>query len=149
MKYFSFLLALSSLFFFTACDGPSLSGKTVTKEYYTGGQIRTEYIMDDKAGRNGLIKRYGYEGNVISTETIRNGVKDGYMKLYNSKGLVIRIKPYVNGRVQGTQKDLYENGDILATVPYVNGVRNGVAYVYRKDGSVDRRVTFKNDRMVN
>ncbi len=149
MKYLFFLLSLSVLFSFTACDGPSLSGKIVTKEYYTGGSIRTEYIMDDKAGRNGLIKRYGYDGNVISTETLRNGVKHGAMKLYNNKGLVIRIKPYVNGRVQGTLKDLYENGDVLATIPYVNGVRSGVAYVYRKDGTVERRVTFKNDRMVN
>ena len=146
MKY---LLLLLSLFIFAACDGPNFSGKTITKEYYTGGSIRTEYIMDDKAGRNGLIKRYGYDSNVISTETVRNGVKHGKMRLYNTKGLVIREKPYVNGRVQGTLKDFYENGDVLATIPYVNGVRNGVAYVYRKDGSVERRVTFKNDRMVN
>jgi len=147
MKYF--LLSLFTLFFFTACDGPSLSGKTITKEYYTGGQVRTEYIMDDKAGRNGIIKRYGYEGNVISVEPIRNGVKHGKVKLYNEKGLVIRITPYVNGRIEGTQKDLYENGDVMATIPYKNGIRNGVAYLYRKDGSVARRVTFKNNRMQN
>ena len=147
MKYF--LFSLFTLFFFTACDGPGLSGKTVTKEYYTGGQVRTEYIMDDKAGRNGLIKRYGYGGEVISTEPIRNGVKHGKVKLYNEKGLVMRITPYVNGRIEGIQKDLYENGDVMATIPYHNGVKNGVAYLYRKDGSVARRVTFKNNRMLN
>lgn len=149
MKYISLLLFLLVLFLFTACDGLNLSGKTITKEYYTGGQVRTEYIMDDKTNRNGFIKRYGYDGNVISTETIRNGVLHGKMRLYNVKGLLIREKPYVNGRVHGTLRDFYENGEIMATIPYVNGVRNGVAYVYRKDGSVERRVTFKNDRMVN
>lgn len=149
MKYLSLLLPLFVLLSLSGCDGPSLLGKTVKKEYYTGGKVRTEYIMDDKAGRNGLIKRYGYEGNVISTETIKNGVRNGTMRLYDAEGLVLRETPYVNGMIHGTQKDLYKNGDTLATIPYVNGVRNGVAFSYRKDGSIAKRVIFKNNRIVN
>ena len=148
MKISSFFLVLFSLLFFTACEGPSL-GKKVEKEYYTGGKVRSEFIMTDSAGQHGELKKYGYDGHVTSVVNISNGVKDGMEIWYDSKHRVIRNIPYVNGKIHGTLKELYPNGDVMATVPYQSGMRNGQAFSYNKDGSVYRKVLFKNGRMTN
>jgi len=148
MKASSLFLVLFSVIFFTACEGPSLGGK-VEKEYYTGGKVRSEFIMSDSTGQNGELKKYGYEGHLTSLVSISNGVKNGMEVWYDQKGRVIRNVPYVNGRIDGTLKEFYPNGDIMATLPYQSGMRNGKAFSYNKDGSVHRKVIFKNGRMIN
>ena len=45
--------------------------------------------MDDDTEQNGLLKRYGYNGNVTSTVTIHNGVKDGVETGFDDHGRVI------------------------------------------------------------
>ena len=77
MKKLSLFLSIFVLLFLSACQEPGLSGKTVKKEYYTGGKLRSEFIMNDDSGQNGLRKEYGYDGHVISTVHIRNGVPHG------------------------------------------------------------------------
>ena len=148
MKALSLFLVLFSLVFFTACEGPSLGGK-VKKEYYTGGKIRSEFIMTDSTGQNGELKKYGYEGHLTSTVQINNGVKNGIETWYDKKGRPIRKVPYINGKKHGVLKEFYPNGDVMATIPYQNSMRNGEAFSYNKDGSVHRKVIFRNDRMIN
>ena len=150
MKKLSILLLISILFALNGCNNePSLGDKKVKKEYYTGGDIRSEFIMDDDTGKNGILKEYRYNGIIASTVRMRNGVNDGMKLVYDNNGLVIRRIPYVNGEIHGTVQDLYPNGDILATIPYTNGIRNGQAFSYSTDGSVYRSVTFKNNKIVN
>jgi len=150
MKKLSIFLFIFTLFTMTGCENqPSMEGKTVKKSYYTGGDLRSEFIMDDKSGKNGILKEYRYNGILASTVRIRNGVNDGMKLIYDNNGLVIRRIPYINGEIHGTVQDLYPNGDILATIPYKSGMRNGQAFSYKTDGSVYRSVTFKNDKIVN
>lgn len=150
MKKLSILLFISILFTLNGCKNEASPGnKTVKKEYYTGGDLRSEFIMDDASGKNGLRKEYRYNGILASTVRIRNGVNDGMKLIYDNNGLIIRRIPYVNGEIHGTVQDLYPNGDILATIPYKNGMRNGQAFSYSTDGSVYRSVTFKNNKIVN
>jgi len=149
MKKLCLSLLVFILFVLNGCTEPSIGGNMVKKEYYTGGQIRSEFIMDDKTGKNGILKEYRYNGILASTVRVTNGVNNGMKLIYDNDGLIIRKIPYVNGRIDGTVKDLYPNGEILATIPYKNGVRNGQAFSYSRDGSVYRSVTFKDDRIVN
>ena len=149
MKHLSVLLSIFILLSFTACDSPSMSGKKVHKEYFKGGQLRSEFIMDDSTGQNGLFKEYNYDGNKLSSVGMRNGVKHGTEYMYDAKGRVMRADPYVNGRIHGTRKDFYPNGDVLASIPYQKGVRRGYAFVYNKDGSINKKVMFRNNKMVN
>jgi antitoxin component YwqK of YwqJK toxin-antitoxin module len=149
MKKLSFFLSIFVFLTLNGCNEPGLSDKTVKKEYYTGGELRSEFIMDDKSGKNGLLKEYRYGGILASTVRMRNGVNDGMKLIYDNNGLIIRRVPYVNGEIHGTVQDLYPNGDILATIPYKSGMRNGQAFSYNTDGSVYRSVTFRNNKMVN
>ncbi len=149
MKKLSLILATFLLLFFTACSSPSFGGKEVKKEYFTNGQIRTEFIMDDKTGKNGLLKKYGYNGELTSTVHILNGVKNGTETWYDVKQREIRKVPYVNGTIHGTMTELYENGDTMVTIPFKYGKKDGVAYAYNRDGSVFKKVTYRNGKITN
>ena len=149
MKHLSLLLPIFVLLSFTACDGPSMSGGKVHKEYFKGGQLRSEFIMDDSTGQNGLFIEYNYDGKKLTSVRMKNGVKNGDEHIYDAKGRVMRSDPYVNGRIHGTRKDFYENGDVLASIPYRKGMRSGQAFVYNKDGSINKKVMFRNNKMVN
>lgn len=149
MKKLSLLLSVFVLLLLTACDSPSLSGKEVKKTYFTGGGLQTEFIMDDKTGMNGVLKKYGYSGKLTSSVHIANGVKSGVETGYDESGRVLWRLNYVNGRQEGIQSAYYPNGDVMVTYTYRNGVKNGVAQTYRRDGSVAKKVMYRNDRLSN
>ena len=150
MKALSLFLVLFSLFFFTACEGPSVGGKgKVKKEYYTGGKIRSEFIMTDSSGHNGLLKKYGYESHLTSTVNIRNGVKHGTETWYDNKGRVIQKVPYINGEKHGVQTGHYPNGDVMMSITYQSNVAHGKATKYNQDGTINQQVVYRNGRIVN
>lgn len=151
MKHFSLILLAAFITIFSGCggDGPSTTssfGKNVKKEYYTGGMIRSEFIMDDNTEMNGIRKEYGYDGKLTSMATIRNGVKEGTEKWYDPDNRVILTVPYVDGRKDGTQTAYYPNGQPMITIPFVKGMKHGTAVAYKKDGSVYQTIKYQNDQ---
>ena len=147
---YKFILFVTLFIFqFTGCTSPQLSGANVKKEYFTGGQIRSELIMDDSMGKSGVLKKYGYNGKVTSIVTIHNSVKDGIETWFDPEERLIRKVPYVNGRIHGTLLELYENGDTMVSIPFTNGTRNGMAKSYKQDGSVYKTVIYKNGKIIN
>jgi len=130
-------------------DIPSIFESNVKKEYFTGGKLRSEFIMSDKSGQNGLLKRYGYNGKLTSTVLIHNGVKNGTEILFDPHGRILKRTPYVNGRKQGILEAYYPNGDIMAQITYVNNIRQGKAVKYNMDGSINQQVVFKDGYLAN
>ncbi|WP_295420506.1 hypothetical protein [Sulfurovum sp.] len=152
MKKLSMFLSLLLMVFVTGCSTPDLSssfGKKVKKEYFTGGKIRSEFIMSDNSGQNGLLKKYGYDGHLTSIAHIKNGVNDGEETWFDKQGRVLMKVPYVNGKKHGVQEAYYPNGDVMISTTYVNGVKHGKAVAYNKDGSIHRQVTFRNGKIVD
>ncbi len=149
MKKLLLLLSTFILLFFTACSSPGLSGKKVKKEYFTNGQLRTEFIMDDDSEQNGFLKKYGYNGHLTSTVHIRNGVKDGHEIGYDDKKRTLWKLNYVNGRQHGKQYAYYPNGDVMIQFTYNNGIKQGPAQTYNKDGSVNKSVMYRNGKLIN
>ena len=147
MKKFSFLLTIMVSLFLTGCSMPgsplpSLGKKNVKKEYFTGGKVRSEFIMSDETGLNGVQKTYGYDGHLTSLVKIKNGVKNGVETWFDNKKRILMRVPYANGRKEGVQEVYYPNGDPLRRTTYKNGVLNGKAIMYNKDGSVHKTATF-------
>jgi antitoxin component YwqK of YwqJK toxin-antitoxin module len=174
MKKLSFFLSIFVLLFLSACSSPkvpeavknipsplpdiktpdmtavkNLFGTNVKKEYFTGGKIRSEFIMSDDSGQNGLLKKYGYNGKLNSTVNIVRGVKHGTETLFDQNGRVIKKTPYSNGRKQGVLEAYYPNGDIMAQITYNNNTRHGKAVKYNKDGSINHQATFNNGRLAS
>ena len=100
-KKLSLLLSIFAILFLTGCDSPDLFGGKVEKTYFTGGQISSTYTWSDKSGKNGILRKYGYEGHITSSVHIKNGVKDGIETMYDKHVRVIQQTPYVNGRIHG------------------------------------------------
>lgn len=153
MKVLSFVVAISlSLFVLSGCSltEPSLyEGYKVKKEYFTGGQIRSVFIMTDDSEQNGVLKKYGYDGSVTSMGYIKNGVNDGEEKWYDKKGRKILLVHYMNGKKHGLEEGYYPNGDVMMSTTYENGVKNGEALTFNKDGSINKQIMFKDNRVVN
>jgi len=127
----------------------NIFGSNVRKKYFTGGKLRSAFIMADKNGQNGLLKKYGYDGKLTSTVPIHKGVKDGIETLFDSRGRTLKKTPYVNGRKEGTLEVYYPNGDIMAQITYVNNVRQGKAIKYDRDGSINQQVVFTDGYLAN
>lgn len=146
MKYLALLFAT---LFIIGCSTPNLIGKNVKKTYFTGGQLHTEFILDDNTGQNGLLKTYGYDGKITSTVPIHNGVKDGIETGFDNKGRVIWKYTYINGKKEGKQYVYYPNGDVMISYTCVGDVKHGVAKTFNKDGSVNEEVVFDHGRIIN
>jgi len=149
IKHFSLLFVFVSLFMLSGCDTPSPFGPTVKKKFFPNGQLQEEFIISDKKSMSGTLKKYGPDGELTSTATIRNGVRHGMEKLYDKEGHILRTTPYVNGKKHGDEKGYFPNGDIWFSMPYRNGVLNGDAYMYTQDGKVLRHAVYKDGKITN
>jgi len=149
MNKFLFYLSLLLIFSTNGCKSPSLFGKKVKKEYFRGGGLRSEFIMDDKSGQNGVLKQYGYTGSLKSLSHIKNGVKNGEELGYDEGGRILWKLYYINGKQEGVQTAFYPNGDKMITYNYKNGILHGKAKTYRQDGKVSKEVTYKNGKLIN
>ena len=152
MKKLSFFLSIMVFLFLSACSSPKLSNlfkNNVKKEYFTGGQLRSEFIMSDNSGQNGILKKYGYNGKLNSTVTIKRGVKHGIETLFDQNGRVIKKTPFANGKKDGVLEAYYPNGDVMAQITYVNNIRHGKAVKYNKDGSINQQVTFHHGKLAS
>ena len=147
-KKLSLLLSILTILLFTGCDSPDLFGEEVEKTYFTGGQVSSTYTWSDKSGKNGILRKYGYEGHMTSSVRITNGVKDGIETMYDKHGRVIQQNPYVNGRIHGVAKAFYPNGSRMITYTYQYGMKHGYAFTYNPDGTVNKKAKFKNNRLV-
>ena len=148
-KKLSLLLSIFTVLLLAGCDSPSPFGGKVEKTYFTGGKISSTYTWDDQSGKNGILRKYGYEGHMTSSVHIRNGVKDGIESMYDEHGRVIQQIPYVNGRIHGIKAAFYPNGDKMITYTYKYGMKNGYAFAYNPDGTVNKKARYKNNRLVN
>jgi len=124
------------------------SDKSVKKDYFTGGGLRSEFIMSDKKTKTGILKKYGYKGKVTSIAHIKNGVRDGEEVGYDEEGRVLWRYFFVNGREEGLQKAFYPNGDVMISYTYKEGLKNGEAKSYRQDGSVVKKVMYSKGKIL-
>lgn len=127
----------------------SLKNKNIKKKYYTGGKIRSEFIMSDKSGQNGVMKKYGYDGMMTSRTHIRRGIPEGFETLYDKQGKMLMKTPYVNGKKHGIQKAYYPNGDIMITTTYENDAKHGDAVAYTQDGRIHKQAIFEHGKLTS
>jgi len=127
----------------------SFSKKRVKKEYYTGGKIRSKFVMSDQSGQNGVLKKYGYDGILTSVTQIRGGVPEGYEALYDKNGHILMKTPYINGQKNGIQRSYYPNGDTMITTTYVNNMKHGKAIAYTQDGRIYKQAIFSHGKLIS
>ena len=134
------------LILIVGCQSPSLLQGNVKREYFPKGQLKSEFIMSDSSGKNGILKEYGLDGEVASITPIRNGLKNGVQKVYDEKGRLALETTYVNGQKNGPQKAYFANGKVWYVMHYKNNLLNGRAVMYDDKGNLIKEAYYVNGK---
>jgi antitoxin component YwqK of YwqJK toxin-antitoxin module len=149
VRYFIGIVSIIILFF-GGCATPSfVGGNQVKRTYFPKGQLKSEFIMNDASGRNGLLKEYGLDGELLAVTPIRNGLKHGIQKIYDKKGHVSVEIPYINGKKEGKQKAYYEDGRIWYILPFKNNRLHGHAIMYDRKGNIIKQAHYVNGEAID
>jgi len=138
------LFALLALIF-SSCSFSQLTAHrdNITREYYTGGMLRSEFILTDKKMQKGILKTYDFDGKLQSSSQMMYGKKDGLETLYDQQGRIMQNTPYVKGLRHGKRIAYYPDGTTMLYATYVNGIKDGVAATFNKDGSIYKKIIYK------
>lgn len=128
------------LFLVTACY--HLEERVETDEL----GYRREYSVDAEGLRQGILREYDPEGNLVGEETYLDDQLDGERVIYNEAGVVIVRENYVAGDFEGPYTSYDPQGNLTLKGEYSNGAMNGFWYGYYPDGSLKEEVTFEDNQ---
>ena len=75
--------------------------------------------------KNGIIKEYNEDGQLIFEGEYLNGIRNGKGKEYLYNGTIIFEGEYLKGEKNGRGKKYYYDGTLIFEGEYLNGKRNG------------------------
>jgi len=119
--------------------------------YYGNGQISSEGMIRD-GKPDGKWISYHVNGQVKSVGIRRNFQLDSIWSFYDEKGNITAEIEYKYGKRNGYHIN-YQN-NIVDTLPpvvlskelYLDNLKQGLAWYYKRDGSLDRVVRFKDGK---
>lgn len=136
----SILPLLFILLFATACDG--LEKIEETDDFGT----RTEYKADPETGlKEGPLRQYNKDGQLIAEENYVGGELNGERKLYFPDGKLAVQENYDMGTFAGEYKNYSEDGKLSHKGNYINGAMNEEWIAYYPDGKIKEIVNFENN----
>lgn len=118
------------------------------KYYHSTGYLIAEEFYR-KGQKSGTAKVYFEDGDVLEETNWVNGKQDGVWKEYylSTKKPKFSIN-YKDGLRQGETKFFYESGELRGTGFYKNSHRDGAWYYYGQDGSLLRKITYKDGDII-
>lgn len=102
----------------------------VQHEYYPSGRVRREASFRD-GRREGVWREFDEDGNVINSQTYKNGALIG-------SGIVD-----TDGKRRGEYKEFYPDSTLRAEGIYINGERSGEWRFYYSNGQLQEVGTYK------
>jgi antitoxin component YwqK of YwqJK toxin-antitoxin module len=111
------------------------------KYYYENGKLKSDSTMNN----NPIIaNKYDTRGNLIMTDTTRNGIETGIIKTYYANGKVKAEFPFINDKSNALSKISFDSASIesydakkFRKMPYnIFGQANGVLRDYYEGGSL-------------
>lgn len=108
-----------------------------------------EFHLEDgpkeKKAREGLVEKYGPNGNLTTAINYKEGKRNGIAKSYYNNGNLRQSIEYKNNVKHGLAITYYENGRKYQETPYVNGVIHGVRKKYRMNGQLMAEIPYNDD----
>jgi len=136
MKFFAFLLLIST-FFFTSLDA---------KEYVVEDNAQKSTYVDGI--RQGMTWWYNDKHHVKSKVNFDKGKENGlYTSYYDNDKVKLEVH-YVDGQKDGIQKIYYDNGQLGSKVDYNMGRREGVMTEWDYEGFKSSEVFYKHNYKV-
>lgn len=122
--------------------------RVLKKFYYKNGTLKEEReVLHGKL--DGFWKFYYSSGKLKKEGRFKNNKANGIWKRYKEDGSLAYIERYINGVEEGEWKAFYPNGTLRVIGSFSQGKRQGEWAVYTKEGYLDRKITFKDDRIKN
>lgn len=109
----------------------TLDGALVEEGEYANGQIQGER------------KKYA-QGQLVSIETMQNGVFHGPYQSFYPDGKPNSVGTYENDMMVGVWKRYFPNGQLLEEVTFVNNLENGPFREFYDNGNLKAEGQYKN-----
>ncbi|NJC25460.1 toxin-antitoxin system YwqK family antitoxin [Neolewinella antarctica] len=133
-------LLLFSTFLFVSCDG--LEPVVETDEDGT----RHEFTVDPKTKlRQGELREYFPDGELMAEANYRDGELQGQRKLYDEAGNPVVLENYDQGILSGAYTSYVGDGKPSLRGTYVDGAMNGIWTGYYPDGKIREVVNFNDN----
>ena len=128
-------------------------------EYRKGFLINRDNInrFDYNGLKRGLWKMF-YDNGIIKNEcTYLDGKKNGFLKEYSEEGNLIKIEKYINNEKQEDvpelksyelRYDYYPDGKIKVAGSYFNNKAEGIRREYSSDGVIEKSYILKNGSVI-
>lgn len=118
------------------------------KGYYPSGVIAFEG-MSEKGTLNGHYKQYTQEGALYKEIYFENGKREGMAKLYYTETKTIKTEVALkDGIPHGKVRTYYPDGSLKSEKTYVQGMLDGMAFVYDKNGNIQKESMFKDNKRI-
>lgn len=108
--------------------------------------FRKEFTVDPATGlKEGVLREYDPQGNLVVEERYLAGKLDGVRKVYGENGKVLAEESYVRGEYEGLYRSFDPAGNLTMQGYYTDGAMNGKWLSYHPNGSVKMEFTFINN----
>ena len=125
----------------TAC-GPSLEVREETDDL----GFRKEFEVDEAGVRQGYLKEYDNDGNLVLEENYTDGELNGIRKVFSSAGVLITRDSIVMGDYTGESRTYRDDGSLEMRGVYSNNAMNGLWYSFHPNGSVKAEMSFADNQ---
>lgn len=122
----------------TAC-GPEVQEETDDLGF------RKEFEVDEAGVKQGFLREYDTEGNLILEEHYTDGALNGPRKVYSASGQILEDENIVMGKYTGESRSYNDDGTLAMRGIYTDGAMNGIWYSFHPNGSVKAEMTFENN----
>lgn len=106
-----------------------------------------ETISYVKGIKDGIRRKYFYDGSMSYEANYVNGILDGEARSWWNNGKLRSVSHYANGKVNGIQQQWYYSGELFKELQIVNGKEQGLQRAWRKNGKIINNYEARNGRI--
>lgn len=114
--------------------------------YYKTGELKEDRRSIDRT-HSGTTNEYRKDGNLRGEWIYQEGLIIMGKRFYKTGELNYNFR-YKDGEAHGLRKEYYKSGELKSDTPFVHGRKDGIEINYLKNGSVDYRVRYKDNKIV-
>tara|TARA_B100000497_G_C7562409_1_gene339225 strand:- start:183 stop:728 length:546 start_codon:yes stop_codon:yes gene_type:complete len=106
------------------------------------------YQVDAQLPFTGTTILHYKSGNLLETETYRNGKLDGPRKTYYENGQSLCSSFFKDDKLEGVIECFYEDGTLASVMTFVNGEQNGPERIYHLNGLIKFKANYKEEVLI-
>lgn len=119
------------------------------ENYYSGGEIKERYYVDDLQRKRGILTQYYLNGRIKALIPYENDKINGIIQEFYSFGELMTEATYENGLENGMWYDFYPSGSVRSEINYINGKGEGSLKFWYTNARIAYERLFTNNTASN